>query len=232
TGATITGTSNNITISFSSAATAGNLSVKGNNSCGDGVVSANFPITINPLPDAASSISSINNDSVSISENNVLYTVPVIAGATTYIWDYTGVGATFIGGNITTSDSVRINFSAIATSGFLTVKGNNTCGDGVISANYPIYVSSVGISEIEKSVNYRIYPNPTKGLICIEIDFLSEKSELIIYNLQGETIFNEMINKSKKQLIMEINLNSFPKGIYFVKIKNDKFIKVKKLILQ
>lgn len=46
TGATISGTTNSITINFAANATSGNLTVRGTNSCGSGTISANFPITV------------------------------------------------------------------------------------------------------------------------------------------------------------------------------------------
>ena len=61
---------------------------------------------------------------------------------------------------------------------------------------------------------------------------MNEKSEILIYNLQGEKIYAEVIYNSKKKFIKEIDLNIYPKGIYFVKIKNNKFVKVEKVVLQ
>jgi hypothetical protein len=49
TGATITGTTKDITIAFSLSATSGNLTVKGSSTCGFGTISANYFITVNPL---------------------------------------------------------------------------------------------------------------------------------------------------------------------------------------
>ena len=230
-GANGTSTSNSITIDFSTIAMSGDLIVKGSNSCATGDSSL-LTITVNPLPDAAGLITSINSDSVSINENDVLYTVQPINNATTYIWSYSGTGVTFMPSSTTTTDSVRINFANNATSGNLTVKGHNACGDGLSSVIYPIYVSPVGINEMDNSFIYRIYPNPTKGIISIEIDFLSEKSELQLYNLQGKIIYSEFIYNSNNRLIKEINLNAYPKGIYFVKIKNTKIVKVEKVVLQ
>jgi hypothetical protein len=46
TGATISGTTNSVTIDFSASATSGNLTVKGSNSCGYGPVSADFHVTV------------------------------------------------------------------------------------------------------------------------------------------------------------------------------------------
>jgi hypothetical protein len=147
TGASINGSTSSITINFSSNATSGNLTVKGNNACGDGVISANYPITINPLPSASGSIS--GSVSVCQGQNNVIYKVPAISNATSYIWVYSGTGASLNG----SSDSITISFSPTATSGNLTVKGNNACGDGIISANYPLTVNPLPAASLSISGN-------------------------------------------------------------------------------
>jgi hypothetical protein len=132
TGATINGSSNIISIDFSNAATSGDLTVKGTNSCGEGTISADYPITVNPLPNAAGSIT--GNSAVCEGLTNVSYEVPVITDATSYIWSYSGTGATLKGSD----NIITIDFSNIATSGDLSVKGTNTCGDGTISAAFAI----------------------------------------------------------------------------------------------
>jgi gliding motility-associated-like protein len=135
TGATITGSTNSVTISFASNATSGNLTVHGNNSCGNGTVSPNFAITVNTLPGAAGTIS--GSATVCQGQATVSYSVPLISGATSYAWSYSGIGETITG----TTNSVTISFAANATSGILTVLGVNACGNGVVSANYPITVN-------------------------------------------------------------------------------------------
>ncbi len=54
------------------------------------------------------------------------YAVPPVAGATSYVWSYSGTGATIIG----STNSVTINFSATATNGTLSVSAVNGCGAG------------------------------------------------------------------------------------------------------
>ncbi len=135
TGATIVGTTNSVTINFATNATTGNLTVRGVNACGNGTVSANYAITVNPLPAAAGTIT--GTATVCQGTNSVAYNVPVIANATSYLWTYSGTGATIVG----TTNSVTINFAANATTGNLTVRGVNTCGNGTVSANYAITVN-------------------------------------------------------------------------------------------
>lgn len=126
TGATITGTSNSVTIAFSATATAGNLSVNGVNSCGNGTAST-LPIAINSLPTAAGPITGPASLCRGITAQT--YSIPAIANATSYVWAYSGTGATITG----TGNSISISFSGTATSGNLTVYGVNACGNGVVA---------------------------------------------------------------------------------------------------
>jgi hypothetical protein len=137
TGAIINGTGNDVTIDFLNTATSGNLRVKGVNDCGDGTISANYAITVNPLPDAAGTITGTSN--VCKGESAVSYSVTAIGETTSYDWAYSGSGATING----IGNDVTIDFSSAATSGELTVIGTNDCGDGTVSSNYSITVNAI-----------------------------------------------------------------------------------------
>jgi gliding motility-associated-like protein len=162
TGATITGTSNSVTITFASNASSGNLTVQGSNACGNGTISANYAIIVNPLPAAAGTIT--GTASVCQGQSSVSYSVPLITNSTSYTWVYSGTGATITG----TSNSVTITFASNATSGNLTVQGVNSCGNGVISANYSIVVNLLPVIPSQTSSTLSgapfIYP-PTGGTI-------------------------------------------------------------------
>jgi gliding motility-associated-like protein len=138
-GATITGSTNSVTITFAATATSGNLTVQGTNACGSGTISANYLITVNPLPGPAGTIT--GTASVCQGQSSVAYGVPLITNTTSYAWVYSGTGATITG----TTNSVTITFASNATSGNLTVQGVNACGNGVISANYSIAVNSLPV---------------------------------------------------------------------------------------
>lgn len=89
-----------------------------------------------PGPAAAGTISGTTPICAGISGVN--YSVPEIAGATSYNWSYSGNGAT-INGN---GSSVTIDFSSDVTAGNLTVKGVNDCGEGPASLNFAIAVTA------------------------------------------------------------------------------------------
>jgi hypothetical protein len=71
-------------------------------------------------------------------ETGVIYSVPAITNATAYIWALPS-GATITAGDNT--NSITVNYSAISTSGNVTVQGSNSCGTGTVSANYPVTVN-------------------------------------------------------------------------------------------
>ncbi|MEI7422356.1 MAG: gliding motility-associated C-terminal domain-containing protein [Prolixibacteraceae bacterium] len=131
TGATINGTTNPVTITFSTTASAGNLTVMGTNPCGNGAVSLNCPVTINLLPTTPSDIVPPAASTVCQGSNGLVYSVSPIPNATRYDWAYTGTGHTITNG---APGIASINFSSTASNGDLTVKGHNACGDGPTSA--------------------------------------------------------------------------------------------------
>jgi hypothetical protein len=59
-------------------------------------------------------------------QSAVVYTVPTIANATSYVWTLP-IGAT----GASTTSSITVDYGASAVSGKFTVKGRNACGDGV-----------------------------------------------------------------------------------------------------
>jgi hypothetical protein len=91
---------------------------------------------VNSLPSAAGTIT--GTSSVLQGQTGVSYTVQAITGATSYVWSYSGAGVTING----TGNSITIDFSSSATSGNLTVYGTNSCGNGSVSAAFPISVTS------------------------------------------------------------------------------------------
>jgi hypothetical protein len=137
-GATIAGTvvSNSITVNFSANASSGNITVVGNNICGDGTVSPPFAVTVLPLPAPAGTIT--GPATVCQGDMGKVYKVPPISGATSYTWTLP-TGATAVSGS--NSDSITVNFSNSASSGDITVYGSNSCGNGTASPSFVVTVN-------------------------------------------------------------------------------------------
>jgi hypothetical protein len=81
--------------------------------------------------------------------------------------------------------------------------------------------------EINNNDNFNVYPNPAKDIIITnqEKGYL-KKNEIAIYNIQNQLIFKQESEKIKT----EINITKLTKGLYFLKIENEKEVFVRKFI--
>jgi hypothetical protein len=112
--------------------TSGTYTVTGTHAGGTSDMTGSAILTEDPLPVAAGAIS--GTATVIRGTSGVTYTVPAITNASSYVWAYSGTNYTVNG----SGTSITIDFASNATSGNLTVKGHNTCGDGTVSGNYSI----------------------------------------------------------------------------------------------
>ena len=81
---------------------------------------------------------------------------------------------------------------------------------------------TTGITEQHSNNNYKMYPNPSKGIINFE--GLNSNSQITVTNIFGESL---MFVENVKS----IDLSNFANGIYFVKIKSGENISTEKIIL-
>ncbi len=130
-GATGTSTTNSISVDFGVNAISSEITVKGINDCGNGAISSKT-ITVNALPVAAGTIT---GDAIVCQGQTVNYNVPTVANATSYVWTLPS-GAT----GTSTTNAITVDFGTSATTGDITVKGANSCGDGTAST-LPITVN-------------------------------------------------------------------------------------------
>jgi len=71
-----------------------------------------------------------------------------------------------------------------------------------------------------------LYPNPSNKYITIESKSICNDGLVSIYNIKGELLLQNSFQQSK----IKIDISMLTKGIYFVKVKTDNGIVVKKLV--
>jgi hypothetical protein len=129
---------NSITVNYAANAQSGNITVFGNNLCGDGISSPAFAVTVNPLPDPAGTITGPNE--VCSGSSGVVYSVTSIANATGYTWTVP-TGVNIVAGANTRS--ITVDFTPTAASGIITVMGTNSCGNGIVSPSFAVTVNPI-----------------------------------------------------------------------------------------
>jgi hypothetical protein len=107
----------------------------------------------------------------------------------------------------------------------------NTAGSYSVSltANYfttPVTVKKSGYINVQNvsvadfnnfAKTIEIYPNPAKSNLFIAANYDLSKSDIAIYDILGKKVNVEEINYINKSNI-QLNITSFNKGIYFIKI--------------
>ena len=81
------------------------------------------------------------------------------------------------------------------------------------------------INNLKSTNNIIIYPNPTNNILYLTN---ADNSNVTIYNLLGESVYNAISAKSDK---FTIDISNIPQGTYIIKIINDKEITTKKIII-
>ena len=191
-GATInsgTGT-NSITVNFSEHSISGDLTVYGNNSCGNGTPSMAV-ITVNPIPVKPA-----------ITENGDTLVSNAPIGNQ---WFYNGI--------LLVHDTNKTYIVSPWLPGYYWTQV--TLNECMSDTSNRIYYSTTGFNDGERS-GLTLYPNPvtTNLVIGMTHDYGSNKF-VEIYRTGGEKIFE--IQTDQERLL--VNVGHYPAGIYIVKVK-------------
>jgi hypothetical protein len=90
---------------------------------------------------------------------------------------------------------------------------------------------ATGIKENELANEIKVYPNPTNGLVSIDLEsFNIGINQISIINLQGQSIAT--VSDIKNQGIVDISLTDYPSGIYFIQVQCTNGLLTKKLIIE
>lgn len=88
---------------------------------------------------------------------------------------------------------------------------------------------AIGIGETESGLgNLEIFPNPASGIIVIKTLAATGQRDVILYNSSGKVMNSARANDET----MIIDISSFPPGLYFVRLSNEKTVQVGKFIKQ
>tara|TARA_B110000285_G_scaffold230103_1_gene296080 strand:+ start:673 stop:1470 length:798 start_codon:yes stop_codon:yes gene_type:complete len=87
----------------------------------------------------------------------------------------------------------------------------------VDSLGCDVFGCSVGFEEnIKEEVYFKVYPNPSTGIVTFTTNKNNIGGDLSVYNIVGEQILSEQIIDNK----IEKDLSRLPKGIYLILVTN------------
>ncbi len=113
----------------------------------------------------------------------------------------------------------------------LRFRGHNNGNDVLTYSWFIDNVKIVATDTIDLSVNelnfneIKIYPNPTKDVVCIESNNVIQS--MALYGAKGEMIDRRSVDSMN----FEIHLEGYSKGVYFVRLVTDEGVITKKVVL-
>jgi photosystem II stability/assembly factor-like uncharacterized protein len=88
---------------------------------------------------------------------------------------------------------------------------------------------TTGINESRTVANSLIiFPNPAKNKITISSSAITGNTQLSIFNVNGEKVLERQLTNNETQ----IDISVLPRGVYFVRVQNEKMVEVRKMIKQ
>lgn len=135
------------------------------------------------------------------------------ARATSYRWDFGDGSLPVEGENPSHKYQSSGPFDVI-------LEAMNDCGSDV----FIMTISPVtGIHDKVLAKNFRIYPNPSEGLIHLDYKNAASKvTALRLFTLSGQQLFYKKINPLQDSRSHELDVSRFDKGMYVLKIKTEK----------
>lgn len=89
--------------------------------------------------------------------------------------------------------------------------------------------SQEGIDPVAANVRMSLQPNPATSQVNLNIEGVEGGVSCMIIDMSGRVVYNQNFDAANQQTL---NVSHLAKGAYFVRITNDKFSKVEKLIVR
>ncbi len=155
--------------------------------------------------------------------NTVTFTNTTVGG-TSWLWDF-GDG---------TTDTAQSPVHTYNTNGIFNVAlyvYNGPCADSVV---HQVAVITTGVNQLTMdNGELTIYPNPTSGVFTVSSSKF-QVSSLRVVNVLGECVYQSEIHAStgSASAKSEIDLSAEGKGIYFVEVKTNDGVMMRKVVVQ
>lgn len=163
---------------------------------------------------------------------------PVVnLGKDTTLWDYqsilldAGSGLdTFLWSNGKTTRQITVDSSGIGLSTRLFWVEVTKDGCKGYDTIYITFKHNTGITKDGGEISIKVYPNPAKSLLNVDLKGLNEITFIELADLQGNAIFNFKEIPFNGRILKEINISSLSDGVYFLKIYNEMFDRIVKVV--
>jgi hypothetical protein len=151
------------------------------------------------------------NDTINVT--SYPYTLDAGTGYDSYLWN-----------DGSTNQTLDVN-----ADGWYSVVVEDTNGCEATDSVYVLL--NTGINSFN-NINVSIYPNPNNGMFTLSAIFNTNVDfDVNIVDLNGKVVYSKHF-EGVKYLNETIDIDSYAKGVYYVRIKNEKFVKQEKVVVR
>ena len=114
-------------------------------------------------------------------------------------------------------------------------------GDSVYSAttNYnnndeiatPTDVTTYPSVSEDKYVDMKVYPNPASNNVNVILEGISGQTNIMVYDMSGKVVSSMRVEVADNGQIINLPVENYTQGIYFIKAVNNDAVMTKKLII-
>jgi hypothetical protein len=188
------------------------LIASSNNNCSN--VSDDIDLTIIPLP-----VVNLGKDTTIYSHRT--FNLDAGAGFDIYLWST----------NESTQTITVDSNGAISGKKTIWVLVNN---DGCSGSDTIIisFIDSTSSIRDYSNMNYVIYPNPSSGKLNLMISNETEDLNLEVISTDGKILINKKLQSVGGKIISELDLSPYGKGVFLIKLFNNKAFAVERIIIR
>lgn len=191
----------------------GNIQLPVSLKCDEAVNSYSFQLTLNDNVQVNNIVSTVsaNLDWNFVSQYNALLVSTYISGTTSIP---------------TTNTIANISVNGIASISINDLTGVTSKINGK-DAKVTVVDATMGVPEQSKDNMVKVFPNPASNKVNIEA---SVESKIRIYDFNGKQVVSEQnINANQQE---SIDVSNLVPGVYMIKVYNDKFVKMQKVVIK
>ncbi|MCH8318557.1 MAG: T9SS type A sorting domain-containing protein, partial [Bacteroidetes bacterium] len=101
-------------------------------------------------------------------------------------------------------------------------------GYSVIVVPDPFGITGIN-NEESNYTETKIYPNPASAKVYVELTGWGASATITLFNVIGQVLSREDVSLNSGKNTVELDLNSYPKGLYFIRIDSEKFRETKRV---
>ncbi len=202
------------------------------NTCGTGYAMYNITAESNPDPGAITPDGGYTSTITRTSPTNIDVH---LASSSLGTWNYTVIsGTASINLTLTTGTGREVSKGSSTGSGEfdITYTLSNSCATTAahftitVAAGRGVVSETGGIEESTSSL--KTYPNPTTGVVTLELPEQNDNTELMIFDVSGKVVETKTTNEAK----ISFDMSGYSKGVYMIQVKSGDHTYTEKVVFQ